>query len=179
MPEGHKKLYIGIGAGVGVLALAGVGLRLRAVSKAKAAGTPISFVPKVLSSAAAATATVPGPVSPAVSSNLSAASAQGVSAGDIVAAQILAGQVDATTGAPTSTAGQSAVVTTNDPVPSGDLIIRDAPDQSANQIGGAEKNGTVTVLDDTDAVFAKIAWLGGNRLPPAVGFVHKQFLKLV
>ncbi len=75
--------------------------------------------------------------------------------------------------------GQRAIVTTNDPAPSGDLIIRSAPFQSAAQIGGAEKNGTVTVLDSSDAIFAKIQWGGGNRLPAATGFAKKAFLKLV
>lgn len=75
--------------------------------------------------------------------------------------------------------GQKAIVTTNDPAPSGDLIIRSAPSQSAAQVGGAEKNGTVIVLDSSDPVFARIAWPGGNRWPAATGFAKKAFLKLV
>ncbi len=75
--------------------------------------------------------------------------------------------------------GQRAIVTTNDPAPSGDLIIRNAPNASAAQIGGAEKNGTVTVLDSSDPVFARIQWGGGSRLPAATGFARKAFLKLV
>lgn len=75
--------------------------------------------------------------------------------------------------------GQQAIVTTNDPAPSGDLIIRSAPSGSAQQIGGAEKDGTVSVLDASDATFAKIAWGGGSRLPAATGFARKAFLKLV
>jgi hypothetical protein len=75
--------------------------------------------------------------------------------------------------------GQRAVVTTNDPAPSGDLIIRSAASTSAPQIGGAEKNGTVTILDSSDPVFARIQWGGGSRLPAATGFSKKQFLKLI
>lgn len=76
-------------------------------------------------------------------------------------------------------AGQRAIVTTNDPAPSGDLIIRSSPSASAPQIGGAEKNGTVTVLDSSDPTFARIQWDGGSRLPAATGFSRKAFLKLI
>lgn len=78
-----------------------------------------------------------------------------------------------------SVPGQQARVTTNDPAPSGDLIIRSGPSASASQIGGAEKNGTVTVLDASDPTFAKISWGGGSRLPAATGFARKAFLKLL
>lgn len=79
----------------------------------------------------------------------------------------------------TAVAGQKAVVTTMQPAPSGDLIIRNAPNGS--QIGGAEKNGTVIVIipDVGDGIFAEIDWPGGNRLPAARGFAKKKFLKLI
>ncbi len=73
--------------------------------------------------------------------------------------------------------GQQAVVTTNDPPPSGDLIIRDTPFNAGIIVGVADKDGTVTVLDSSDDTFAKIQWNGG-RNPPAIGFAHKQFLQL-
>lgn len=75
--------------------------------------------------------------------------------------------------------GQRAIVTTNDPAPAGDLIIRSSPSGTAPQIGGAEKNGTVTILDSSDATFAKIQWSGGSRLPGVTGFARKAFLKLI
>jgi hypothetical protein len=91
------------------------------------------------------------------------------------------GQLSAT--APTSdgvaATGQKAVVTTQDQPPSGDLIIRSAASGSAQQIGGAEKDGTVTILDSSDPTFARIQWDGGSRLPAATGFARKAFLKLI
>lgn len=101
----------------------------------------------------------------------------------------------ATPGVPTLptapvSAGQTAVVTTNDPAPSGDLIIRESPSTSALQVvntltgardGGAEKNGTVQVLDwnadGPTGIFAKIAWAGGSRRGPAVGYAKKAYLR--
>ncbi len=80
---------------------------------------------------------------------------------------------------PDSGGGQLAVVSTNDPAPSGDLVIRDAPD--GTQIGGAEKGGTVIVLDaiSPSSAWAHIAWPGGSRLGPATGFAHKTALQLL
>lgn len=75
--------------------------------------------------------------------------------------------------------GQRAIVTTNDPAPAGDLIIRSSASGSARQIGGAEKDGIVLVLDSSDSVFARIQWDGGSRLPAATGFARKAFLKLI
>ena len=75
--------------------------------------------------------------------------------------------------------GQAAVVTTRDPSPMGDLIIRDAP--NGTQIGGADKNGAVMILNPDvlgDGVWAEIDWSGGNH-PPAHGFAPRQFLKLL
>lgn len=73
-----------------------------------------------------------------------------------------------------------AVVTTNDPPPTGDLIVRDAPNGS--QVGGAEKNGTVAILQwDAGTVggskWAKVSWPGGERWPACIGYVKAQFLK--
>lgn len=81
-------------------------------------------------------------------------------------------------------AGQKARVTTNDPPPSGDLIMRTSPSDSAAQVagGGAEKDGIVTVLDlqaSPDGVWAKIAWPGGSRRPAATGFAKRKFLTLL
>jgi hypothetical protein len=82
-----------------------------------------------------------------------------------------------------------AVVTTKDAPPSGDLIVREGPGMSYRQIGGADKNGTVQVLN-ADAsktepgVWAEIVWAGSNRTSPAgwpavSGFVKKAYLKLI
>ena len=73
--------------------------------------------------------------------------------------------------------GQQAVVTTKDAAPSGDLIIRDRP--NGTQIGGAEKNGRVAIIQQVDDTWAEIQWPGGSRLPAARGFARKAFLKLV
>jgi hypothetical protein len=73
-----------------------------------------------------------------------------------------------------------AVVTTSDPAPSGDLVIRDQPSNSGQVIGAAEKNGTVTVLNlDASPDFAEIVWKGGARRPAAHGFAHKSFLRAI
>lgn len=68
-----------------------------------------------------------------------------------------------------------AMVTTNDPAPAGDLIIRDKP--NGTQIGGAEKNGLVQVLDWGSDGWSKIAWGGGARRPAATGWAHTAYLK--
>jgi hypothetical protein len=74
-------------------------------------------------------------------------------------------------------AGQTATVTTSDPAPSGDLIIRSQPSDTAPQTGGAEKNGVVTIVNwDASPTYAQIQWPGGSRLPPANGFAHKAYL---
>lgn len=73
--------------------------------------------------------------------------------------------------------GQQAVVTTNDPAPNGDLIIRDRP--GGTQIGGAEKNGRVAIIQQVDDTWAEVQWPGGSRRPAARGFARKAFLKLV
>lgn len=79
-------------------------------------------------------------------------------------------------GGATPSAGQTATVTTNDPAPAGDLIIRSAASDSAPQIGGADKDGVVTVLDpNAGAGYAEISWSGG-RNPAVQGFAHSAFL---
>lgn len=79
---------------------------------------------------------------------------------------------------------QRARVTTNDPPPSGDLIMRTGPSDSALQVpgGGAEKDGIVTVVNmnaSPDGVWAEIDWPGGSRRPEAKGFAKKQFLTVL
>lgn len=81
--------------------------------------------------------------------------------------------------APPSLSIQQARVTTQDPAPAGDLIIRSAPDPSAAQLGGAEKDGVVTIVNQNaspDGVWSQIVWPGGSRLPPAAGFARSAFL---
>lgn len=72
--------------------------------------------------------------------------------------------------------GTAARVTTNDPPPSGDLIIRSGPSASSPQIGGAEKDGVVFILGDAGNGFSQISWPGGTRLPAADGFAHTSAL---
>lgn len=72
--------------------------------------------------------------------------------------------------------GQHAVVTTSDPAPAGDLIVRSSADINAPQVGGVDKGGTVSVIDATDMVWASIQWAGG-RWPACSGFVRKSFLR--
>ncbi len=117
-----------------------------------------------------------------------AAQAIGLSAATLVATNDTALMLSALSrlqsgGAPAASSGsQKAIVTTNDPPPSGDLIIRSAPSASAPQIGGAEKNGTVTILNgdaSPDGLFAEIQWDGGSRHPASRGFARKAFLKLI
>lgn len=73
--------------------------------------------------------------------------------------------------------GQQAIVTTNDPAPSGDLIIRNRP--GGTQIGGAEKGGRVAIIQQVDDTWAEVQWPGGSRHPAARGFARKAFLKLI
>lgn len=79
------------------------------------------------------------------------------------------------------TGSKLARVTTKDPAPSGDLAIRVAPNQSAALVpgGGAEKDGTVTLIRDVDGVFSEVFWRGGNRRPLAQGFAHRAFLTIL
>ena len=81
-------------------------------------------------------------------------------------------------------AGQKARVTTNDPPPSGDLIMRTSPSDGAAQVagGGAEKDGIVSILElqaSPDGVWSKIVWPGGSRRPGATGFAKRKFLTLL
>jgi hypothetical protein len=72
---------------------------------------------------------------------------------------------------------QTAIVKTNDPPPMGDLIVRALPDPNSPQIGGAEKDGRVTVLvANAGNGMSHIAWAGGSRWPAVTGFVKTQFL---
>lgn len=76
--------------------------------------------------------------------------------------------------------GILAIVDTQDPAPAGDLAIRSGASDEAPIIGGAEKGGTVIVLDgNASADFAKVQWDGGPRRPAATGFAHKSALSLV
>ncbi len=82
---------------------------------------------------------------------------------------------------PPASLAQRAKVTTNDAPPSGDLIMRMAPNDSAPQVpgGGAEKDGIVTILNanaSSDGVWSEIDWPGGARRPAARGFAKKRFL---
>jgi hypothetical protein len=71
-----------------------------------------------------------------------------------------------------------AKVTTNDPPPSGDLIMRLAPNESAAQVpgGGASKNGLVTLIRDVDGTWSEIFWHGDGTRPLAQGFAKRKFL---
>lgn len=80
--------------------------------------------------------------------------------------------------------GQKARVTTNDPAPAGDLLIRVEPSDSAQVVdgGGAEKGGTVTIIElkaSPDGVWSQIFWPGGSRRPAARGYAKTQFLTLL
>lgn len=82
--------------------------------------------------------------------------------------------------APVAPSVQRAKVTTNDPAPSGDLIMRTGPSDSAAQVpgGGADKDGIVIILNanaSPDGVWSEISWPGGRR-PAARGFAKKKFL---
>jgi len=78
---------------------------------------------------------------------------------------------------------ETRIVVTNDPPPMGDLIIYDKP--NGQQIGGAYKLGTVTLLQSNvdNTGFARIRWDGAparpglNVWPAATGFVREKFLK--
>jgi hypothetical protein len=76
----------------------------------------------------------------------------------------------------------TAVVTTSGPAgdPMSDLKVHDGPSASANTIGGATKNGTVTVLNwhaSPDDQWAQIAWAGDASRPAVTGYASKAFLK--
>jgi hypothetical protein len=78
---------------------------------------------------------------------------------------------------PMPTAATTAVVTTHDPAPLGDLIVFNGINGS--KIGGVDKNGTVTVLQwnaDGANQWARIAWSGG-RNAATTGYVHQAYLQ--
>lgn len=187
---------------VGAVALlgGGIALRLRSLAKAKSSITPIP-VPPVIPKANTAPAAPPKVIQalPPVITNpdgtdhtvgtpfvfstnddaaqtVAEANRLGISVHELLLRK--SGTLPPTLPGGPTVSGQLAIVTTNDPVPAGDLIIRSVP--NGTQIGGAEKNGTVTILDSTsDPTFAKIRWNGGPRLPAATGFARKAFLKLL
>jgi hypothetical protein len=78
---------------------------------------------------------------------------------------------------PPSLQALTAVVTTHDPAPLGDLRVHDRPNGA--QIGAIDKNGTVTVLQwnaDGGNQWARVAWAGGRR-PAVTGFVSRAYLQ--
>jgi len=78
---------------------------------------------------------------------------------------------------PMPTTPATAVVTTHDPPPLGDLKVFNGINGS--QIGGVDKNGTVTVLQwnaDGANQWARIAWSGG-RNAAITGYVHQAYLQ--
>ncbi len=182
------------------LAVTAIGLRIRAVEqkkKALAAATPATPVTaqSITPAQVAAAAQQSGVSVPEFTAAAKAVGATpqdlvaagqnaGSAAADMIAAAIAAGNNDPNAAGPSAGPGpapslvQTAIVTTNDPPPSGDLIIRSAPSANAAQIGGAEKGGLVTILDPGDSTFSKIQWDGGSRLPAATGFARKAFLVL-
>ena len=83
---------------------------------------------------------------------------------------------------PSSGGERHAIVTTNDPAPAGDLFFRHSPGSPGIPGFGAEKGGTVTILNPDvlgDGVWAEVSWPGGSRLGPAQGFAKNQFLRPV
>lgn len=71
----------------------------------------------------------------------------------------------------------SAIVTTHDAPPAGDLRVLDRPNGA--QIGGAEKNGTVSILSwdaDGTGAWARVSWGGGARWPAVTGYVRRAYL---
>src|SRR5437762_2361923 len=70
-------------------------------------------------------------------------------------------------------------VTTSDPAPSGDLIVRSGPNMASPQIGGAQKNEAVAVLNanagSSDGFqWAQVSYGGGERWPAVTGFVKAK-----
>lgn len=81
---------------------------------------------------------------------------------------------------PVAPSYDKAQVTTHDPEPIGDLVIRSAPSDSASQIGGAEKDGIVQVVSwSAGPAYAQVIWPGGPRLGPVSGYAHVAYLKKV
>jgi len=155
-----------------------------ALRKARTAGVqaPPPPAPKLPQPALPRTGLTGGPATPQPApSNLGDVDAPGflkgaTDAGAAVANQILT-QAPA---APPAALPSFAVVTTSDPAPSGDLMIRPAPNAAGTPGVGAEKNGIVTVIKKDvlgDGVWSQVVWGGGSRLPPASGFVKSAFLR--
>lgn len=77
-------------------------------------------------------------------------------------------------------AGGDAIVTTSDPAPAGDVFLRRTPDSPGVPGVGAEKGGTVNVINPDvrgDGQWAHVQWFGGPRLDAAEGFVLTKFLR--
>lgn len=172
-----------------VLAGTGVALRLRSIAKKKAvssvtpSSTPVATAAQVAQAAQDVGVSVQQLNTAAVAAGTTPAVLVGaaIQAGGSVADQILAAAQNPAAAAAVLPQSATAVVTTNDPPPAGDLIVRNNPSTSADQIGGADKDGTVTVLNPDaagDNIFAEIQWDGG-RNPAVRGFVKKAFLRLV
>lgn len=197
-----KALSAGTSAGAAAAAAGGAG----AANGAAPASAPTAVTPAAQAAAvspAAQAGLANSGVSPA---QLDAAAASvGANVSDVIAAQIaanpgsdpgdvaafvaqqLVAQAAAAAADPNIQIGinpttvQQAMVSTNDPAPQGDLIIRSGPSLNSPQVGGAEKGGLVTVLDSgaVNADFTKVSWPGGNRLPAADGFAHTSALQLI
>lgn len=72
-----------------------------------------------------------------------------------------------------------ARVTTKDAPPDGDIKVRSGPSTSYPQVGGAEKDGVVTILDvSDDGGWYQIEWGGGQRRAAVQGWASAQFLTI-
>jgi hypothetical protein len=174
-PDQNGKFSLPTGTGPGTPAAQAAAAQVPPAAEA-AAALAAGVDPNVLAAAAAAAGTTVASVLAAAQNANPGADPAATAA---QAAATLAASANLQAAINPQSGGQLAVVTTNDPAPSGDLIIRDAPD--GTQIGGAEKGGSVLVLDaiDPSSAWAHIAWAGGTRLGPATGFAHKSALKLL
>lgn len=76
-------------------------------------------------------------------------------------------------GLPSAAAPQKARVTTKDPPPAGNLVVRSGPGSTYAQAGVAEKNSLVDILNwDASATYAQIRYSGG------IGYAAKAYLVL-
>ncbi len=176
-PDAGGKITLPTGTGPGTPAAQAAALQV--TPEAQAAAAIAAGVDQAILAAAAAQAgtTVQSVLAAAQNANPADPAGAAAAAAAGLAAS-LNPQLQAAVN-PDNGGGQLAIVSTNDPAPSGDLIIRDAPD--GNVIGAAEKGGTVVVLDaiSPDSAWAHIAWAGGSRRDAATGFGHKSALQLL
>ncbi len=144
--------------------------QLRSAAAAQAAAQPPPFVPGVLDNPPprpqAPPASIPIPAIPGL-----------IPAGLTIPLPV----IPPAPPAPAAPQVHRAKVTTNDPPPGGDLIMRNSPSDSGVQVpgGGAEKDGIVTVINpnaSSDGIWSEIDWPGGSRRPAARGFAKKKFL---